>query len=297
MRWEDERYVRVYTRDTGDWLALSFRAQALFLMLLRKVDRIGELRLGRRGKGAIAALLGHPAEDLHAALEELLADGCVCLDEAGETLFVPNFLKAQETPKTPAERKREQRERDARDAADRSHAMSRESRERVTGHEMSPRAVPNHAVPSEPPVLDPPATNPVSAMGATPSPASITNGAVEDRRKEDVGPPRGQERRGVPLVEPPDTPPHTWSGVDFWRWFQGRRQASGYVPEEMPRIEGLNRWWSEARMTVSDVERLKEAVYAFGDAKFWERRNVPWNGFQSKWREFVPREERRGTGT
>ena len=35
MRWEDERYVRVYTRDTPGWLSLSFDAQAL--LFLKKV--------------------------------------------------------------------------------------------------------------------------------------------------------------------------------------------------------------------------------------------------------------------
>ena len=35
MRWEDERYVRIYTRDTPSWMLLSWDAQALFLQLLR----------------------------------------------------------------------------------------------------------------------------------------------------------------------------------------------------------------------------------------------------------------------
>ncbi len=171
MRWEDERYVRIYTRDTGDWLALSFEAQALFLMLLRKLDRIGELPLGKRGKRAIGACVGHAGvASLDSALDELLEDGCVCMKDAS-TLFVPNFLKAQEISKTPAERKREQRERDAEAAAAASrlvtgsHAMSRESHERVTGHEMSPRAVPSQSVPSQ--SNPPPPEKPVEVAGET----------------------------------------------------------------------------------------------------------------------------------
>jgi hypothetical protein len=149
MRWEDERYVRVYTRDTGDWLALSFEAQALFLMLLRKVDRIGELHLGKRGKAAVAACIGHPTKVLSGALDELLADGCVRLKDSGERLFIPNFLKAQETPKSPTERKREQRERDAAKARE-STEMSRDVTPVTNGHEMSPRAVPCRTVPPVP---------------------------------------------------------------------------------------------------------------------------------------------------
>ena len=50
MDWSDERYVRVYTRDTPDWQCLSFLAQGLFCLILRKVDRAGVLPLGRSGR-------------------------------------------------------------------------------------------------------------------------------------------------------------------------------------------------------------------------------------------------------
>lgn len=150
MRWEDERYVKVYTRDTGDWLALSFEGQALFLMVLRKLDRIGELRLGKRGKRAIGACVGHPGvASLDRALDELLADGCVRLNASGDVLFVPNFLKAQEVSKSPAERKREQRERDVAQALEKTQ-LSRDVTPVTFGHEMSPLAVPSLAVPSLP---------------------------------------------------------------------------------------------------------------------------------------------------
>jgi hypothetical protein len=112
MRWEDEKYVRVYTRDTADWLALSFDAQALFTLLLRKVDRAGILALGKHGKKAVAVVLGHTslwAERLAPALEELLADGCVTLD--ADRLIVPNFVAAQEAVMSGALRTREWRER------------------------------------------------------------------------------------------------------------------------------------------------------------------------------------------
>lgn len=211
MRWEDERYVRVYTRDTGDWLDLSFEAQALFLMLLRKVDRIGELRLGKRGVAAIPALVGHPTrESLVSAVGELMADGCVQIREDG-VLFIPNFLKAQEAPKSSTERKREQRERDAAEAA----AKSRMSRDDVTkrdtrdsghsGHEMSPRAVPSlpcRAEPSGPAVTE---TAP-PVPGVADAPKAIAEGARQDKRPTptgEVGELRAQldrvwfERRGV----------------------------------------------------------------------------------------------------
>lgn len=112
MRWEDERYVRVYNRDTLDWLALSFDAQSLLMHVLRKVDRAGILHLGRHGKRGVALIIGAGAhwDRLEPALEELLADGCLVLQ--GDRLVVRNFVQAQETQQSEAARKRAQRERD-----------------------------------------------------------------------------------------------------------------------------------------------------------------------------------------
>ena len=111
MRWEDERYVRLYTRDTTDWLALSWFAQGLFGLILRKVDKAGILELGRHGKRGLAAHIGGPAAwaSLEGPLEELLADGCVELQ--GSRLVCPNFIEAQEAHHSDAARKRTERER------------------------------------------------------------------------------------------------------------------------------------------------------------------------------------------
>ena len=57
MNWEDERYVRLYVRDTGDWCALSWDAQALLMHLLRKTDRSGIVQLGKRGRANLPAML------------------------------------------------------------------------------------------------------------------------------------------------------------------------------------------------------------------------------------------------
>jgi hypothetical protein len=114
MRWEDERYVRVYTRDTVDWQSLSFDAQALLLLLLRKVDRAGLLPLGKHGKRGVAIAIGHAREweRLAPALEELLSDGCVTLTDDGTTILVPNFIAAQESTASAVQRTREYRERE-----------------------------------------------------------------------------------------------------------------------------------------------------------------------------------------
>ncbi len=137
MRWEDERYVRVYTRDTVDWMALSFEAQGLFALLLRKVDRAGVLELGKRGKQAIAVAIGHPSKwkTIGPALEELIQDGCVVVET--ERLIIRNFIEAQEAKQSDKVRQAKSREM-ARSAilplaaVTKRDEMSRESSERHT---------------------------------------------------------------------------------------------------------------------------------------------------------------------
>jgi hypothetical protein len=113
MRWEDEQFVKVYTRNTATWLALSFDAQSLLLHLLRIVDRAGILTLGKHGRRAVAILLGaqqHWEIRLAPALAELEADGCVQV--SGDTLVIPKFREAQEARQSERARKTAQRERD-----------------------------------------------------------------------------------------------------------------------------------------------------------------------------------------
>ena len=110
MRWEEERYVRVYTRDTTEWSMLSWEARALFVEVLRKVDRAGTLNMGRHGLRGLAALIRYPAQVVERAMPELLDDGCIVIE--GSALTVPNYVIAQEAKKSDAARKREQRERD-----------------------------------------------------------------------------------------------------------------------------------------------------------------------------------------
>lgn len=110
MRWADEPWVKVYTTDTGDWLALGWEAQALFLLALRKCDRAGILRTGKNVARGLAGMTGMPLEAVERVLPLLLEDGCVKPAEGG--LVIPNFIAAQEARTSDAQRKREQRARD-----------------------------------------------------------------------------------------------------------------------------------------------------------------------------------------
>ncbi len=116
MRWEDERYVKLYTRDTVEWLARSFEAQALIPLVMRKLNRSGQLKLGRFGLKAVAISIGHASrfEELKPGLEELLADGTFVIEgtpEEGQTLTMPEFVAAQEAISSGARRTRTWRER------------------------------------------------------------------------------------------------------------------------------------------------------------------------------------------
>jgi hypothetical protein len=112
MRWEDERYIRVFTRDTPDWMALGYDAQCLFMQLLRKVDRAGILPIGKHGKKSVAIVLGQVVlweSRIAPALDVLLEDGCVVMDS--DKLVIRNFIEAQECRASDALRSKEKRER------------------------------------------------------------------------------------------------------------------------------------------------------------------------------------------
>lgn len=131
MNWSDERYVRIYTRDTPAWLCLSILAQGLFCLILRKVDRSGVLELGQLGRRGVAIAVGFPGEwsRLEPALEELVSDGCIQV--TGDRLVAPNFLEAQEAEASDKARSKAYRER-RRDQARAGVTRSQEKRRTVS---------------------------------------------------------------------------------------------------------------------------------------------------------------------
>lgn len=110
LDWSEERYARIYCRDTLDWQTLSWNAQALWMQLNRKATRSGRIDLGRSGLRGVPALVGRPdMPELHKAMQDLLDDGCVRLE--GDVLVIPDFVEAQEAVSSGAKRMRELRER------------------------------------------------------------------------------------------------------------------------------------------------------------------------------------------
>lgn len=112
VNYEDEPYVRLYTRDTVAWLRLQWQGQAVLALLLRKLDRAGAIEVGESAADAaesVAALLSMPVSVVKVGLSRILAGGA--LEHAGRFLIMPKFIDAQTASKAPKERQREHRER------------------------------------------------------------------------------------------------------------------------------------------------------------------------------------------
>lgn len=110
MQWEDERYIRIYTRDTPDWTVWPWQSRALLPLLMRKLDRMGLMELGKHGTVALAALVGLPIEVVGAGLDGLIADGCVV--QSGTKLVMRNFIAGQEAVASGSLRQKTWRERE-----------------------------------------------------------------------------------------------------------------------------------------------------------------------------------------
>jgi hypothetical protein len=110
MRWEDERYVRIFTRDTSDLAAMGWEARALLWELFRKMDRAGILKMGKSGIRGLSALVGIPIDVVTRGLDILTDDGVISRN--GDTLFAKNFQPAQECTKSDRLRQQERRDRD-----------------------------------------------------------------------------------------------------------------------------------------------------------------------------------------
>lgn len=108
MDWSNERYVRLYVRDTLTWQRLGFEGQAVFCLLLRKVDRVGALAIDDiEPWEAVALHINAPEDFARVAMERLLRLKVV--EHVGQQLLVPNFLEAQEASMSPTMRQKEHR--------------------------------------------------------------------------------------------------------------------------------------------------------------------------------------------
>lgn len=109
MDWTNERYVRIYTRDTTKMLLMRWDERCLFWDLLRKVDRAGILDLEGHGPPAVGVHLRCPPEVAERAVTVWLNAGWV--EIRGDFLVIPSHIDAQESAQSDRQRQRDSRER------------------------------------------------------------------------------------------------------------------------------------------------------------------------------------------
>lgn len=148
MNWPDEKYVRLYTRDTVTWKRWSWEARAVFGLLLRKVDRSGVLDTGAVDKcEALALILEIPIDVATRALAQWLIAGTVVETSTG--LILPSYIEAQEASQSDKVRQSESRaKRRAATMRNIDTACHTVSQPVTDGHKLSQIVTP--AVPSQP---------------------------------------------------------------------------------------------------------------------------------------------------
>lgn len=109
LDYSNERYVRIYTRDTTTWKLLDWKGRTVMLHALRRADRAGVLDVGGRGVRGLTTLLELPIEIVADGLAQLLEEECIV--ERGPVYVFPRYIEAQEAVQTTAHRSREYRER------------------------------------------------------------------------------------------------------------------------------------------------------------------------------------------
>lgn len=109
MDWANEHWVKLYIRNTPDWMGWPWQSRAIFPLLMRQCDRAGQIALGRVGIAGLAAVLGMPIDVTQAGIDGLISDGCVTQRNAVVT--VENFVEAQEAVTSNKERQQRLRDR------------------------------------------------------------------------------------------------------------------------------------------------------------------------------------------
>lgn len=133
MNFEDEHYVRLYTRDTKTWLRWGWEGQCVFALLLRKLDKSGVLDDIDDPVEDVALLTGIPVEVVQVGLPKVLSSDAMRI--VGNCLVAPRYIEAQTARKSDALRAKESR--------DRRRAVAINASRFVTdGHEMNTGVTP-----------------------------------------------------------------------------------------------------------------------------------------------------------
>lgn len=112
MDYANEKYVRIYTRDTTTIKLLGWDGRTVFWAMLRRMDRAGVIDLaGVEPWEAVVLHCDAPEDVARRGMAECLRRGCLVVD--GDRLVAPSYIPANEAAQSDAQRARESRERRA----------------------------------------------------------------------------------------------------------------------------------------------------------------------------------------
>lgn len=108
MNFDDERFVKIYPRNTTNWKLLGWEGRCVLMMLFREVDRAGCLDI-EGGMEGLALLLDLPPDVTERGFAACVKRGAVV--QNGNLAIIPNFTRAQDARQTDRVRQAESRAR------------------------------------------------------------------------------------------------------------------------------------------------------------------------------------------
>lgn len=262
MDWKNERYVRLYCRDTVEWEMLCWEARALWPNLLRKVDRAGILPLGRHGVRGLAALVKLPVDIVEAGLAGLLEDGC--LVQEGEILLVPNFIEAQESKQSDRQRQEESRAR--RRAIETAAALRDLPSQPVTAGHIPSQSVTNRDSESQNVTECHDLSQPVTIGHSVPCRAVpyLQDPPIPPTASPQGDPPRGKRERKARAMTP-----------EAERIQSLIAEATGAAPHPPSAFDKLIRGIESGSLTPDDAEAMVQYLASNAADGYWRKRGIP----------------------
>lgn len=193
MEWGEERYVKLYTRDTATWALWGWEARCVLCLLLRKVDGAGVLEHAKHvaPEKAVAVVTGLPSRIAAVGLGELV--GCGTAEIRDGAIVLPKFVDGQNAPRSPKDRMARYRERlgsknansivTTSDAPLRSVTAGDESYPQLSSAQLSSAQVHDHPPEEQTPVDHDDRPTKRAARRRSASPDGSAGGVAEMRRK------------------------------------------------------------------------------------------------------------------
>ena len=186
MDWSNERYVRIYTRDSRNLKLFGWEGRALLWETIRKADRAGVIE-GIRTADDLALMVDMPVEVVRGALKRIQSVDPDTIQLTDLGLVLPSYIPANEARQSDRQRQRESRARRAEKARVVTEGdlmgsqLVNEQGDFVTaGHSRSQpvtscHSVPSLAVPSSTPPLGPPKGEPAKRRTRLKEPLTPTD--------------------------------------------------------------------------------------------------------------------------